>query len=213
VIGGGVAEALLARDLPSLSIVAHVSQVGPLKAPEPGPSLTRALVDAHPTRCVDPAVAAQMAELIRQAKSSGDSLGGIISVRIAGAPRGLGEPVFGKLKSRLADAFAGVGAVTGVMWGPIDLLERLSQPGSRFHAVRSDGTPSESYGGIQGGLSNGEPITVQVLFKPPATLGDHAKAGRHDPCILPRAVPVLEAMASLVFADLWLSFLARPHRS
>jgi chorismate synthase len=206
VIGGAIAEAFLRRELPDLHVVAHVSQVGPLVAPEPPPSLTREQVDAHPTRCADPATAARMAEQIADAKARGDSLGGSIDLRIHHLPAGLGEPVFGKLKSRLADAMATVGAVSGVVWAP-ELLGRLDQPGSRFHADRS------AYGGIQGGLSNGEPVTLRILFKPPSTLGDHARAGRHDPCILPRAVPVLEAMASLVLADLWELSLARPHRA
>ncbi|HEY8210835.1 MAG TPA: chorismate synthase [Myxococcaceae bacterium] len=206
VIGGAVAEAFLHQERPELSVVAWVSQVGPLVAPAPAPGLTRAQVDAHPTRCPDPAVAAQMAEQIAQAKASGDSLGGSIDLRIEHLPVGLGEPVFGKLKSRLADAVATIGAASGVVWSP-ELLGRLDQPGSAFHA------DSSSYGGIQGGLSNGEPVTVRALFKPPSTLGEHAKQGRHDPCILPRAVPVIEAMASLVLADLWQLMLARPHRA
>lgn len=211
VIGGAVAEALLAREVPALAVVAHVSRVGSLLASPRGP-LTRQQVDEHPTRCGDPEAAPRLAEAISRAKADGDSLGGTISLTITGVPVGLGEPVFGKVKSRLAEAFVGVGAVTGVFFGPADLVTRLEQPGSRFHSTRDDGLPSELYGGIQGGLSNGAPITAHVLFKPPATLADHAKAGRHDPCILPRAVPVIEAMASLVLADLWLSFLARPHR-
>ncbi len=212
VIGGAVADAVLLREAPALRVVAWVSQVGPFFAPLPADTLTRAQVDAHVTRCPDPAIAAQMEARILEAKAAGDSLGGAITVRIDGAPVGLGEPVFGKMKSRLADAFAGVGAVTGVVWGPVDLEARLTLPGTQFHARRADGTPSDVYGGIQGGLSNGEPVLVRVLFKPPATLTDHAKAGRHDPCILPRAVPVIEAMTSMVLADLWLSLLARPHR-
>lgn len=213
VIGGAVAEALLRRDMPSLNLVAWVSQVGPLLAPLPPPGLTRAQVDAHPTRCPDAAIAAQLEAKLLAAKAAGDSYGGAITLRVEGAPVGLGEPVFGKLKARLADGLAGIGAVTGVVWGGADLEEQLTWPGSRFHAPTADGRPRDVYGGIQGGLSNGEPVQVRVLFKPPATLADHARAGRHDPCILPRAVPVVEAMAALVFADLWLSFLARPHRS
>lgn len=213
VIGGAVADALLAKELPRLNVVAWVSQVGPFIAPLPPAGLTRAQVDAHPTRCPDAGLAAQIEARILEAKAAGDSLGGAITVRIEGAPVGLGEPVFGKLKARLADAFAGVGAVTGVVWGPADLEQRLLLPGTQFHAPNIDGTPSDVYGGIQGGLANGAPILARVLFKPPATLTDHAKAGRHDPCILPRAVPVIEAMTSMVFADLWLSFLARPHHS
>jgi chorismate synthase len=213
VIGGAVADALLLREVPALRVVAWVSQVGPFFASLPNASLSRAQVDSHVTRCPDPAIAAQIEARILEAKAAGDSLGGAVTVRVEGVPVGLGEPVFGKLKARLADAFAGVGAVTGVMWGPPDLEARLTLPGTQFHARRDDGTPSDVYGGIQGGLANGEPVLGRILFKPPATLTDHAKAGRHDPCILPRAVPVIEAMTSMVLADLWLSLLARPHRS
>lgn len=213
VIGGAVAEALLLREIPQLSTVAWVSQVGPLVAPLPALELTRAQVDATTTRCPDSATAAQMHELIVAAKATGDSYGGSIHVRVVGAPVGLGEPVFGKLKATLSAALGSIGAVTGVVWGADDLEARLRLPGTAFHAHESGARPSEVYGGIQGGLSNGEPMMLRVLFKPPATLTDHAKAGRHDPCILPRAVPVVEAMVSMVLADAWLSFLARPHRA
>lgn len=205
VIGGAVAEALLARELPGLSTVAWVSQVGPVVAPAPAAGLTRADVDGHPTRCPDEMAADEMAALILDAKQKGDSWGGAIDVRVEGLPVGLGEPVFGKLKALLSQAVTSVGAVTGVVWGAREGVSALELPGSAFHA-RTD-----VYGGIQGGLSNGEPVELRVYFKPPATLGEHAKEGRHDPCILPRAVPVLEAMVSLVLADLWLLFLARPH--
>jgi len=211
VIGGAVAEALLQRDFERVKTVAWVSQVGPLIAPVPGLGLTRAHVDGHPTRCPDASTASEMQALILKAKADGDSYGGVIEVRTEGLPVGLGEPVFGKLKALLASAVTGVGAVTGVVWGPDDLEARLRLPGSVFHQPRSDGAPSEVYGGIQGGLSNGEPLTVRVLFKPPATLADHAKQGRHDPCILPRAVPVLEAMVSMVLADCVLMMQARRH--
>lgn len=212
VIGGAVAEALLARELPQVRTVAWVSRVGPLALGERDEPWTRELVDRHPTRCPDPALSAQMEALILDAKGKGDSLGGVISVRVDGLPVGLGEPVFGKLKAQLASAVAGIGAVTGVVWGPDDLEARLALPGSLFHAPRADGRPSDAYGGVQGGLSNGAPLMLRVLFKPPATLADHARAGRHDPCILPRAVPVVEAMVWLVLADLHLHALAAPHR-
>ncbi|CAM4033962.1 chorismate synthase [Corallococcus exiguus] len=205
VIGGAIAEAYLARDLPSISTVAYVSQVGELVAPVPSPGLTRAMVDAHPTRCPDAAVREEMARQILAAKEAGDSLGGSIDVRVEGLPVGLGEPIFGKLKALIAQALGSIGAVTGVVWGPPDLIQRLGQPGTKFHAVK------DAYGGIQGGLANGEPMQVRAFFKPPATLADHAKGGRHDPCIMPRAVPVLEAMVSLVIADLVQQLNARPH--
>jgi len=207
VIGGAIAEALLARELPKVRTVAWVSQVGPMFAKPPPLSLTREQVDAHATRCPDETIREEMAQRILEAKNSGDSYGGTIDVRVVGLPVGLGEPVFGKFKALLSHAVASVGAVSGVTWGPPEGLSTLEQPGKVFHARR------ESYGGIQGGLSNGEPVEIRVYFKPPATLGEHAKSGRHDPCILPRAVPVLEAMTSLVLADLWLHFLARPHRA
>lgn len=208
VIGGVVAEAMLQRELPQVRTVAWVSQVGPLHARQPAAGLTRAQVDQHPTRCPDLETAERMSERIVAAKASGDSYGGAIDVRVDGLPVGLGEPIFGKLKALLSHAVASVGAVTGVIWGPPEgLLAALERPGSEFHGR------AESYGGIQGGLSNGEPLELRVFFKPPATLGDLAKAGRHDPCILPRAVPVMEAMVSLVLADLWLYVLARPHQA
>ena len=206
VIGGVVAEAMLARELPDVRILSWVSQVGPMFAKPPPLSLTRAEVDAHPTRCPDRDIAEEMSRRILEAKASGDSFGGTIDVRITGLPVGLGEPVFGKFKSLLSHALTSVGAVTGITWGPSEGMKSLELTGKEFHA-RTD-----VYGGIQGGLSNGEPVEVRVYFKPPATLGDHAKSGRHDPCILPRAVPVMEAMAAVTVADFWLHLLARPHR-
>jgi chorismate synthase len=104
-----------------------------------------------------------------------------------------------------AQALGSVNAVAGVYWGSSNLLDDIAMRGSEFHR-----TP-EVYGGIQGGLSNGEPVLLRTFFKPPATLGAHAKGGRHDPCVLPRAVPILEAMISISLADAWLQFLARPH--
>ncbi len=207
VIGGVVAEALLAREIPSLRTVAWTSQVGPIQAPHPTSLPTRADVDSHPTRCPHPETAERMAALILDAKHSYDSLGGSIDAQIEGLPVGLGEPVFGKLKALCASAVSGIGAVTGVFWGAPEGPAALRERGTVFHASMG------SYGGIQGGLSNGEPILLRVFFKPTSTVGEHAKAGRHDPCILPRAVPVVEAMVSLVLADLWLHFLARPHRA
>ncbi|MHB8418087.1 MAG: chorismate synthase [Myxococcales bacterium] len=207
VIGGAVAEALLARELPGAQVVGWVEQVGALVAGEAPPGLKRTEVDAHPTRCPDRLAAPRMAEAIAAAKAAGDSLGGVVALRIEGLPVGLGEPVFGKLKSRLADGLAGIGTVAGVLWGPRALLASLAEPGSRFHAA------PEGYGGIQGGMANGRPVELRILCKPPSTLGDRAKAGRHDPCILPRVVPVAEAMAALAVADLWLQWLAHPHRA
>lgn len=207
VIGGAIAEAFLRRDLPGVRVVAWTSQVGSITAPEPALGLGRAEVDAHPTRCPHPETAAAMAAAILEAKEQGDSLGGAIDVRVEGLPVGLGEPVFGKLKALLAAALGSIGTVSGVMWGPEDLERAVATRGTEFHRR------SESYGGIQGGMANGEPVHLRALLKPVSTLGDVARAGRHDPCILPRAVPVLEAMTSLVLADLYLHYLALPHRA
>lgn len=211
VIGGAVAEALLARDAPQVRVVGWVSQVGPVHAEALAVTPTRADVDAHPTRCPAPQAQERMRALIEDAKAQGDSWGGAITLRVDGLPVGWGEPVFGKLKARLASAWVGIGAVTGVLFGD-DVVAALERPGSAFHQVDAAGSPSAVYGGIQGGLSNGAPLTARILFKPPATLAAKAKAGRHDPCILPRAVPVVEAMAALVLADLLLLATARAHR-
>lgn len=207
VMGGAVAEALLARDLPTVTTVAWVSQVADMVAPHPALDLSRAQVDAHATRCPHEETSARMATRIAAAKEAGDSLGGVVDVRVTGLPVGLGEPVFGKLKAELARALGSIPAVFGVVWGAPDALERVMLPGTAFHAQK------DVYGGIQGGLSNGEPIVARVYFKPPATLRENALHGRHDPCVLPRAVPIVEAMTSLVLADMHLRFLARPHQA
>ena len=211
VIGGSIAEALLATHAPSVKTVAWVSQVATVECPEPDENLSRDLVDSHPTRMPDAEAATRAEALILHARNHFDSLGGSITVRTTGLPIGLGEPVFGKLKSTLASALSGIGAVTGVVWGPADLESQLRRPGTEFH--QHDAARPDAYGGIQGGLTNGEPLQLRILFKPPATLGSHAKGGRHDPCILPRAVPVVEAMVSLVLADAYLLYWARPHRA
>ncbi|MBL8957455.1 MAG: chorismate synthase [Myxococcaceae bacterium] len=202
VMAAAVAEAFLARELPEVRTVAWVAKVGALECGAPEASLTRAQVDVHPTRCPDPKVSVAMAEAITKARDAGDSLGGAVDVRITGLPVGLGEPVFGKLKATLSAALTSIPAVAGVIIGAGD----LELNGSQFHA------DPRSWGGIQGGLSNGQPLELRVLFKPPSTLREHALNGRHDPCVLPRAVPIVEAMVSLTLADARLSMLAHPHR-
>jgi len=126
-------------------------------------------------------------------KKEGESVGGRISIVIDSCPVALGEPAFDKLKADFAKALMSIGAVTSFSFG---LGEKMAElPGS---AVSSN---SENFGGIEGGISNGERITLQVTFKPTSTIGEKAKEGRHDPCILPRAVPVVEAMTKVVLAD------------
>jgi chorismate synthase len=142
-------------------------------------------------------------------KRDGDSRGGVAELWIDGCPSGLGEPVFHKAKNLLANALMSVGAVVGVTLG--DAVADARAPGRVFHAgVSGAGARagvSEAAAGIQGGITNAERIRLLVYFKPASTVGSMATSGRHDPCIIPRAIPVLEAMAALVLADLYLASL------
>jgi chorismate synthase len=196
VLGGWVAEELLRALVPSMSIVACVSQVGELRMSDSalGTSWTREEVDHSISRCPEGEVADRIETMLREAKTKGDSYGGVISLRVSGIPAGLGEPVFLKLHSYLAAGLASIGTINGIWWNsrPLDLR------GSAFHS------PGNTYGGISGGISTGSDLLVHIAGKPVSTIGDLAKQGRHDPCILPRAVPVVESMAALVLADLWL---------
>lgn len=133
----------------------------------------------------------QIKEMLIQAKKEGQSYGGKAVIKIKGIPKGLGQPVFRKLKSDLASALMGIGSVYSVSIGS----ENKSSTGREFHKK------SSAYGGLRGGLSTGGLIELQVSFKPPSSLGAVAKKGRHDPCVIPRAIPVLEAMVYLVIAD------------
>jgi chorismate synthase len=204
VIGGVVAEKILPTDV---RIVAFTRQVGTHLATDVPAVLDRHVVDGHPTRCPDPHAAAAIEADLETCKQSGDSRGGVIELWIDHCPPGLGEPVFRKVKALLAQAMMSIGAVVGVSLGdaPADIATR----GADFHdGISGDGKNaglSPAAHGIQGGITNGERIVLQVFFKPPSTVGSMALSGRHDPCILPRAVPVVEAMAALVLADLYLA--------
>ncbi len=194
VIGGVVASKILPQNV---SIVGFTRSIGTHVAQKIPKMLTIKEVDRHPTRCPDHEVAEKISKELLACKTSGDSRGGIIEIWMNGIPIGWGEPVFHKLKSGLTSSLMGVGAVCGVEIG--DGFSATSQNGNLFHSTK------EGAGGIQGGISNGERIVAKVAFKPASTLGMNAKKGRHDPCIVPRAVPVLEAMAALVLADLYLA--------
>lgn len=206
VIGGAVAEAILPQ---GVRIVGFTRSIGELEARELPEGLTRVMVDGHATRCPDPAVAAQMEAELLACKRDGDSRGGVAELWIDGCPSGLGEPVFHKAKNLLANAMMSVGAVVGVTLG--DAVADARVPGRVFHAgVSGAGARagvSEAAAGIQGGITNAERIRLLVYFKPASTVGSMATSGRHDPCIIPRAIPVLEAMAALVLADLYLASL------
>ncbi len=148
--------------------------------------------------------------MLVDAVKEGKSYGGVAEVFVVNPPRGLGQPVFHKLKADLASAYLSIGATNGLEFG--EGFAATSAEGTEFHKASLEARSTEArYGGIRGGLSTGEPIFARVAFKPTSTVMDLAKRGRHDPCIVPRAVPVLEAMTWLVLCDhvLW-SRLDRP---
>ncbi len=204
VIGGSIAEKILP---PEVSIVGFTRQIGTHRVPDPSGDLTRASVDTHATRMPDHEIGDVVSAELEKCKAEGDSRGGIVEVWVDGIPRGLGEPVFLKAKNTLANAIMSVGAVVGVTLGdaPID----VTMAGAEFHSGVSgsgeDAGISPAANGIQGGITNGERIRVQAYFKPASTVGSMATSGRHDPCIVPRAVPVIEAMVALTLADLYLA--------
>jgi len=217
VAAGAAAEKML-RDRYGIEIVAWVRSVGNVTAPDPDPvTLNRGLVDRHPVRCPDPATAEQMAGAIRGVKEEGDSLGGVVACVCRNVPAGWGDPVFDKLNARLAWAMCSIPATHGFEWGSGFGATRMRGSEHNDIFVKKGerlGTTTNRSGGIQGGISNGEPIVFRVAFKPPATIGRPQQTvdwdggdvtlqpkGRHDPCVVPRAVPVVEAMAALVLAD------------
>ena len=202
VIAGAVALMFLKMKAKKYQILGFSSQIGPydlgnfLNKPEGKKNLESfwknpKKLENHPCSFPDKKKAEEIKQLLVSAKKKGESFGGKAVMRIRGVPKGLGQPVFGKLKSDLAGALMGVGGVCGVTAG----RDLVSKKGSRFHQDQ------KNYGGIRGGISTGEEIELEVLFKPPSSLGETALKGRHDPCIIPRAIPVLEAMIHLVIAD------------
>lgn len=225
VAASAIAEIWLRRRF-GVEIVAWVAAIGEVVASEPSvETLTRGEVDAHPTRCPDAAAAEAMSAAIQAAREEHDSIGGLIGCVCRGVPAGWGEPVFEKLEARLAQAMLSIPASKGFEIGSGFAGARMrgSQHNDLF--VRKGnrlGTATNRSGGVQGGISNGEPIVFRVAFKPPATIGRPQTTarfdgeptvleatGRHDPCVVPRAVPIVEAMAAMVLADLALAQLAR----
>ncbi|MFN2371760.1 MAG: chorismate synthase [Candidatus Krumholzibacteriia bacterium] len=218
VAAGAVAEQWLQAAY-GTRIVAWVQAVGEVEAgPVDTATLERAAVDATPVRCPDAAAAARMIAAIDAARGDQDSVGGVVACVCRGVPAGLGEPVFAKLEALLAQAMLSLPAVKGFEIGSGFAGARLR--GSAHNdpfVARGDGalgTATNRSGGVQGGISNGEPVLLRVAFKPPATIAraqrtadfggrevELAAPGRHDPCVVPRAVPIVEAMAALVLAD------------
>ena len=226
VAAGAVAEQWLRASF-GTEIVAWVESVADVDAgPSDHAAVDRAAVDATMVRCPDPAAAGRMIAAIDAARQDQDSVGGVVGCVCRGVPAGLGEPVFAKLEALLAQAMLSLPAVKGFEIGSGFGGTRLrgSAHNDAFVA-RSDGalgTATNRSGGVQGGISNGEPVVFRVAFKPPATIAktqrtadfggqavDLAAPGRHDPCVVPRAVPIVEAMAALVLADCALMQAAR----
>ena len=217
VAAGAVAEQWLARDH-GTRIVAWVESVGDVAADAVDPATVERMdVDAELVRCPDPAAATRMTAAIDKARTDRDSVGGVITCVCRGVPVGWGEPVFDKLEALLAHAMLSLPAVKGFEIGSgfAGATQRGSAHNDAFVAKGEGlGTVTNRSGGVQGGISNGEPVVLRVAFKPPATIareqrtadfdGDQvalAVPGRHDPCVVPRAVPIVEAMAALVLAD------------
>ena len=226
---GRVAAAAIARKLLhtalNIEVLAWVSQVHDIDASVDAEAVTLDDIEADPTRCPDPAAAARMTEAIEQARRDGDSLGGVVTFVVRNAPAGLGVPVFDKIDADLAKAMISLPASKGFEIGSGFAGTRITglahndpfEPGP-------DGAPiltSNNSGGVQGGMTSGNDIVGRVAFKPTATISSEQKTttvdgeattlaakGRHDPCVLPRAVPMVEAMALLVVADHWLRQLA-----
>ena len=220
VAAGAVARKLLAQSV-GVEVLAWVSQIHSVVAEIDPASVTVEDVEADPTRCPSPESATAMTAAIEQARRDGDSLGGVVTCVARGVPAGWGEPVFDKLEADLAKAVmslpASKGFEVGSGFGAASMTGRVHNdpfvPGP-------DGRPrttSNHSGGIQGGMSNGEDILLRVAFKPTATISSPQQTvtrageavtleakGRHDPCVLPRAVPIVEAAVLLVLADHWL---------
>ena len=190
VIAGVVARKILPR---SVKIIGSTIQIGPHLARVYKP----ATIEKNPVRSADPAMAKKMEAYILDLKAKGDSTGGLIQIRVENPPKNLGDPVFMKLKSRLAEAILTIGAVTGFSYGAG--FQTASLRGSEY--VKSP----ENFGGMLGGISTGETLILSLSIKHASSIGQVAKEGRHDPCIVPRVIPVAEAMVALVLADCYLS--------
>lgn len=217
VAAGAIARKVLTTLYPKIDIVGYVAQVHEITAKIDKSKVKTKDVDANIVRCPDAAAAKKMISLIEKTRAAGDSLGGVIECVVRNAPAGLGEPVFDKLEADLAKAMLSLPATKGfeVGSGFSATQMRGSEHNDAFEMRGGKVRTSTNYsGGIQGGISNGEEIYFRVGFKPTATIAREQKTvtiageetklaarGRHDPCVLPRAVPMVEAMAALVLCD------------
>ena len=214
-VGGALAKLVLQRQ--GISVQAYTSQVGSIALERDYHRYDLSMTETNAVRCPDLEKAVQMEDYIAKVKAEGDTIGGIITCVIKGCPTGLGEPEFGKLHAALGAAMLSINAVKGFEYGEgfDGVTSRGSEQNDIF--VPSEGgisTATNHSGGIQGGISNGQDICFRVAFKPVATILQEQQTidlegnpttftahGRHDPCVLPRAVPVVEAMASMTVLD------------
>jgi chorismate synthase len=225
VAAAAIAKKLLARE--GIRIVGYVKQIGELRAEVADPaSVTLEQVEANVVRCPEPSIAARMIELIEAVRKDRDSIGGVCELVATGVPAGLGEPVFDKLKADLAKGLMSLPAVTAFEYGAgfAVATARGSQNNDAFVRKRDSriGTETNRHGGMLGGISSGEPIICRVAIKPTSSLPQPQRTvtragepteisvkGRHDPCLLPRFVPMGEAMIALVLVDHWLRWKAQ----
>ncbi len=216
-VGGALAK--LALSQLGITVTAYTSQVGPIALPGTYKDYDLSLTESNPVRCPHPATAERMAALIEEVKAEGDTIGGVITGVITGCPVGLGEPAFGKLHAALGAAMLGINAAKGFEYGMgfEGVAHRGSEMNDLFYNDGGITTRTNHSGGIQGGISNGQDIYFRVAFKPVATLLREQPTvdcegrettltarGRHDACVLPRAVPVVEAMAAMTMLDHYL---------
>ncbi len=224
-VGGAVAKLVL-KQL-NIDITAYTSQVGNIVLDERYDKYDFSKIESTPVRCPDPDKASEMISLINEVKSQGDTIGGVISCIVKGVPAGLGEPVFGKLHAALGAAMLGINAAKGFEYGDgFNVNLRGSQVNDVFYNDNGKiSTRTNNSGGIQGGISNGQDIYFRVAFKPVATVlmeqptvdkegkGTTLRArGRHDACVLPRAVPIVEAMAAMTILDYYLLHKCRSYK-
>ncbi len=216
VAAGAIAKLLLRKS--GIDIKAYVSAIGTLALDKDYSSLDLSMTEESIVRCPDPVLAEQMIELIQEVRAKGDTLGGVVTCIIQGCPVGLGEPVFDKLHADIGKAMLSINAVKGFEYGSGFAGVRLRGSEHNDSFIHNDTgqvvTKTNHSGGVQGGISNGADIYCNIAFKPVATIMQdqhtvdnsgneitlHGK-GRHDPCVVPRAVPIVEAMAALVIAD------------
>jgi chorismate synthase len=214
VVAGAIAKQFLERL--GIEFSTYVDQVGTIRL-EDRSFFMKEAIESNPVRCPDAQLAAEMEELIRKVRKDGDTIGGCIRCVILNVPEGIGEPVFDKLHADLGKAMLSINAVKGFEFG--SGFRSVEMRGSQHNdSINPDGTTqSNNSGGIQGGISNGMPIEFRVAFKPVATImkaqdtidsdgnvSEIKGKGRHDPCVVPRAVPIVEAMAAMVLLDHYL---------